>query len=186
MAEDTENNRAEIKAFLDSLPESDKKRDAIKSFEYIYDLNTRNLSLNVRETEAIDLVWERIKDNQDLKDTFFYELSSMVENGTVVCSTGRVTRILDTLNGLDDTPVKIIPEAVIKQDMLFKASKLRDEVYSKYDKDQLDAGTHPNQNMIDNELKDMIRETLYKEYVEQNLMDLEKFNKELDSWIDSI
>lgn len=204
--EDSLKNKKEILNFVNSLPSSDKKNDALKALETIYRINAINNTLNVRDAEALDLVWPKIADNQDAKDILVYELSSMIENGIPVCSTGRITRIVDTLNTLDNS-VKIVSESVIREEMLNKAAVIRDNFYKSFDngigggivdtenvdnvemgqnEKMLNAGNHPNQDQIDSDLKISIKNSLQKDYVDTKLLSLEKFNKIVGEWIDHI
>ena len=48
------------------------------------------------------------------------------------------------------------------------------------------SGMHPEQNNIDDKLREYIKDTLHKEYVDSKLMTENTFTKEVDSWINYI
>ncbi len=190
----TEINKNQIYEYLHSLPKTDKIKDAIRALDYIYSKNAINNSLNVYEVEALNLVWPKIANNKDSMDIFVYELSSMIENNLEVCSTGRVARIIDTLNTIDDT-VKIVPESIIQQDSMNKAAMIRTNFYNSFNNDiingsngtdLLNNGTHPNQIQIDNDLRNKIKEELRIEYVSSGIMLFDKFEKMINEWINDI
>ena len=89
----------------------------------------------------------------------------MQEHGNTVCSTGRVTRIASTLVGVDPE-VKIVPSYVLKEEMLNRGAKIRE-----------------TSGLEDDELKNEIKNTLRKEYLDTGLVTEEVFSKET-TWID--
>ena len=87
------------------IPES-IKNDAEKTLSSVMQSSQKNHStIGVSEAEALRLVWNRINDESDkvlsgnLKETFVKQLASAVEQGHVVCSTGKISRIMSTLDG---------------------------------------------------------------------------------------
>lgn len=183
-----------IRSYINSLPTSDKKDDALKSLDSI-EKSTYSLTFcKMKEVDALNLVWNRIHNDKhqsnqsDLKKTLFNELAEMQEHGKTVCSTGKFTRIVDTLNVVDDE-VSIKPTYVINQEMMNKSANIRNEMLSKYSESQrkeLDMGTSNIQEEFESTLKKKIREDLKKDYVDSNILSEQKFNNELNKWIDHI
>ena len=74
--------------------------DAITSLDYIRTHNARHLVANLTEMELLRLVWQRINHpvNQahqdDLKEALAFQLADCQQHGSVVCTTGRTTRLL--------------------------------------------------------------------------------------------
>lgn len=116
-----------------STPDMSEK-DRLNALEVIEKLSTsKHSSLDVSETDALSLVWQKINNTSDqtlqnnLKETLGKQLASAYENGHVVCSTGKIARILGTLDGVEDnttTPMK--PMWVIKEEIGNLAAKVRD------------------------------------------------------------
>lgn len=183
----------EIKTYIGQLKNSDKKRDALISLEKVIHNATPLSSLDTTEGEALNLVWNRINDfdtetSDNLKETLFDELASMQEHGTTVCSTGRFTRIVDTLNGVDEA-VSIKPTYAVNEEMLGRAAKIRGDMLAEVDEVErglLERGTSSKQDEFDNKLKDVIIKTLHDEYVKTSILSNEKFRIETDKWINEI
>lgn len=184
----------EINQYINKLPDSDKKKDAIKSLLEVKH-NTNPLShVGMSERDILSLVWNRIHNNEkfnedtieNLKHNMFEELASMQEHGQTVCATGRMTRLIDTLNGVDEDVV-IKPTYAINEEMMNKSSLIRDRLLNEEkDKDKLEAGTSSHQEEFDKKLKDTIISELKNDYVNSGILTLSKFNTEIKKWIDHI
>lgn len=182
----------EIRKIIEKMKNSSKKNDAIKSLNVIAMQNSKIHSLDMDELEILSTVWNRIKDehggNDDIVNTLVCQLADMQEHGNTVCSTGRATRLVDTLNVVD-TEVKIIPTYAINAEMMSTASNIRNDVLMSYNEDErklLEAGTSNAQNDYENLLKDNITKKLRKDYVTTGILSEEKFNVELSKWINEI
>ncbi len=87
------------------------------------------------ERDVLDSVWARIQAERDptlkrnLVETLGKQLASGVENGHVVCSTGRVTRLMGTFDGsgcegvTDSKPIW-----AVKEELATLAARVRDDV----------------------------------------------------------
>ena len=183
-----------IRNYIVGRGSSDKQQDALNSLDSIEKSTSPLTFCKMKEVDALNLVWNRIhndkhsKNRDDLKDTLFNELAEMQEHGKTVCSTGKFTRIVDTLNVVDDE-VAIKPTYAINQEMMDKSAKIRNEMLEKFDeneKKKLEMGTSSNQDEFDNKLKTQIKTVLHKDYVESKILTEERFNSELNKWIDHI
>ena len=188
------NTLRDIRSYINSHPRSDKRTDALNSLDSIEKSTSPLTFCNMKEIDALNLVWNRIHNNKhnsnrsNLKDTLFNELAEMQEHGKTVCSTGKFTRIVDTLNIVDDE-VSIKPTYAINQEMMNKSANIRKELLSKYsesEKKELDMGTSNIQEQFESDLKNKIRADLKKDYVDSKILTEEKFNNELNKWIDHI
>ena len=187
---------SEIRLYLHGLPNSDKKRAAQDSLRAM-EMNTEILSnAGMREADAVTLVWNRIHESgrfnseikQNLRETMFDELASMQEHGATVCSTGRITRIVDTLNGVDEE-VTIMPTYAVNEEMMNKSSLIRDRLIAEQpetERDHLEAGTSSRQEEFDQLLKNTIIKELKNDYVDTKILTQSKFNSEIKKWIDFI
>ncbi len=184
----------EIRRFLNNLPETDKRADALKSLNRIERNTSRFAFADMKEVDVLNLVWNRIhsdvhSDNlKAVKESLFNQLADMQEHGVTVCATGRFTRLVDTLNVIDNE-VTIKPSYVINQEMMNKSAKIRDAMlntYSEGDRKELEKGTSCKQEQFDQNLKDTIVETLKEDYVKTKILSQEKFDQQINQWIDDI
>lgn len=125
-----------------------------------------------KEVNILHLVWNRIcSQNYDesVKKRLVESLAECVENDSVVCTNGRVSRIVDTLNIVDPV-VSIKPRWAVRREILEIASNLRKE-YSDGDVELF---------------KTALREKCKKEYVDTALISQPMLDEEINSWIDTI
>jgi hypothetical protein len=85
-----------------------EKSDAVHTLDGVAAARGQvNSSLGASEVAALSLVWARIQATRDpalrdnLLETLGKQLASGVENGHVVCSTGRFARIMGALDGVE-------------------------------------------------------------------------------------
>ena len=72
---------------------------------------------NKSEKEVFSLIWNKIKGNEDLIEIFKDNLASAVEDDVVVCSTGKIMRMISTLDTLDDTTPDLKPTWAIRNEL---------------------------------------------------------------------
>ena len=184
----------EVRSFLNNLPENDKRDDALKSLNRIERNISRFTFSDMKEVDVLNLIWNRIHsdvhaDNLEaVKESLFNQLSDMQEHGVTVCATGRFTRLVDTLNIIDNE-VTIKPSYVINQEMMNKSSKIRENMlntYSETERKELEKGTSYKQEQFDQNLKEKIVEILKEDYVKTKILTQEKFDHQIGKWIDDI
>jgi hypothetical protein len=183
-----------IRDYFDNQKRCDRQQDALKSLDSI-ERNTSPLTFSdMKEADALSLVWNRIHDDvnekniESLKENLLYELAEMQEHGKAVCATGRFTRIVDTLNAVDPE-VTIKPTYIINEEMMTKSADIRSKMMEKMtenDKNRFERGNHSQQDELDDKLKNEIKNTLYEEYVKSDIMTESKFEAEINKWIDEI
>lgn len=114
-------------------------RERLNALEVLEKLSTsKHSTLDISERDALDLVYQKISSTSDptlrenLKETLAKQLSSARENGYTVCSTGKIARILGTLDGVESTNVAPMkPMWAIKEEIGNLATKVREEHLSK-------------------------------------------------------
>ncbi len=195
MTKDNSQCIREIRQYLGSLPNNDKKKDALHAIDAA-EKNYLPLSFtDLKEIEVLALVWNRMNSDKHsdtlnvLKENLADELAECIEHDKPVCSTGRISRILDTLNMVDEA-VNIKPSFIINEEMMNRAAKIRDDDYSNLsdeDKKLVD-------NIINNDfqkqwtdnLKEKIKTQLYDDYVKSDILTEHKFKEDIKEWIDEI
>ena len=115
--------------------------DAIAVLEDLGD--DMHSGFGVSEKGALAAVWTKIQSEQDdglkanLVETLGKQLASGVENGHVVCSTGKITRLMGTFDGTgDDTLVEAKPLWAVKEELGTLAAKVRDDKVEALDESQ--------------------------------------------------
>jgi hypothetical protein len=188
----------DIRKYINNLHNCDKKEDALKTLDTI----ERNIipisGVGMTETDALNLVWNRINsdkhaENKDnIKEMLYDRLADAQEHGHSVCATGRLERIVDSLNTFDDA-VAIKPTYIIVQEMMDKAAKVRTDFFQNYEningpdaRKHIESGTAVDQDIVDQNTKEAITQTLRRDYVDTEIMTDAKFQTEVNKWINDI
>jgi hypothetical protein len=184
-----------IRDLIFGLPNNDKKKDANLALDAMERSFLPLSSTNIKEVDALHLVWNRIHDNVNkdnkkaLKENLMEELAECIEHDKPVCSTGRFTRILDTLNAVDPA-VQIKPMYALKNEMMDKCAVIRKSLYDALPEPErvhVD-GTHENefQTNFTDKVKEQIKSQMGKDYVNTQVLTQDQLDGELNKWIDHI
>lgn len=176
------------------------KMDATKVLKH-FAANIAKLGYQqAKELEALHVVFNRIqsqyrerKQRNAVMDNLVRELSECVEYGELVCSEGRVNRIVDTLNYIDPL-VRIKPKWALTQEMMTKCAELRSKLLKREPSEIIDALENPNPTsrqkmLIRNFMKKLKREIerdFTRTYVDSGIMSKDMLKNELNQWLDSI
>jgi len=122
-------------AILDQDEISPKeKADALLVLEDLK--SSEHGTFKVSEIDTAKLVWNKIKQMPDkklqenVKQTLVHQLASGVEHGHVVCSTGKITRLMSTFDGIEDIKdiEKSRPMWALREELANAAAKIRQEM----------------------------------------------------------
>jgi len=130
------------------------------------------------EKQVLDSVWSRINSdvNKDNKDELVLalgqQLASGVEHGFVVCSTGKIMRMMGTLEALDagQDLVQMKPKWAIEREIGEAAGLAREEVLQESeekDRQQYETGDHPD---LTKRMRDKLWDKCVKDYVEPGIL----------------
>ena len=103
------------------------KHDALRVLDGLS--KSTHSTFGTSEREALDAVWKEIKasENKDnLVETLAKQLASGIENGHTVCSSGKIARIVSTLDGTSNQSVPR-PMWAVREEIAALASRVRDE-----------------------------------------------------------
>lgn len=124
--------------FINTIKTINNKPEEIQlAIQVIESLNDAIHSRYERsEQDVFKLIWSRINHpinsnrKDDLKKILIHNLASSIEHGKLVCSTGKIMRIIGTLDGMDagDNIPLIKPEWAINQEIAEAAAKIREDV----------------------------------------------------------
>ena len=153
-----------------------------------------------KELEALHVVFNRIqsqyrdrKERNKVMDNLVRELSECIEYGELVCSEGRVNRIIDTLNYIDPL-VQIKPKWALTQEMMNKCIELRKKIRERESSETSDAldSLNPSARQktlarnFQQKLKREIERDFTRTYVDSGIMSKDMLQNELNQWLDSI
>lgn len=109
------------------------KKDAIRVIDNLS--LTKHSSFNKSEQDTLKMVWKKIQTQEspqlraNLTETLVQQLANSIENGHIVCSSGKITRIMGTLDGtLNETTAR--PMWAIRDELGYLASKIRNDYNS--------------------------------------------------------
>lgn len=189
----------QIRKLIRQTTDTDKRQKALQTLDSIERTGMPTKlagGKNILLSDCLNLIWNRInqspEENQDnLKSNLVNELSESVEHGSVVCTQGKLTRIVDTLN-LVDPAVKIVPKNLLNEELVLKAKKIKDSVYNKLNETEKKAVDNPEPNKeeqtinenYEREVKKTIREEINKDYANTEIAG--EINNNLNKWIDTI
>ncbi len=158
-----------------------KKEEAYSTLKSIIRINGFVNSIDMRESDVLLLVWSRIMDpiNKDVAEELKSNLVESMADGTIAvdspyCLTGRVTRIVQSLESIDKgNIVNIKSTECVKDEISLRVAQLRTDFFKKhpsletiYNADKDDAPTQ----LVNKDLKSYINDNLHKEYVLSNIV----------------
>lgn len=133
--------------------------------------DTVHSRFNKTEQDVFNLIWERVKNDNDLKSMFFDNINSCIEHDYVVCSTGKIMRILSTLDIVDNNVPDLKPEWVIKQEIMQTIANTINNLSSK-EKTQYESSNNNNiRNIIEKRVRTKCSKD-YKDILQDNILDL--------------
>ena len=155
----------ELKKMILSHPEVSSRQasDAIQVLQSLS--STTHSTFDKSEKQVLAGVIDKINETQDntlrsnLIETLGKQLASGVENGHVVCSTGKITRMLGTFDGSDVEGIESIrPLWAIKEELATLAAKVRDEHTGNLSENQLLAYDRGELPQLDKKMKEEFKQ----------------------------
>jgi hypothetical protein len=135
---------------------------------------SKNSSFEKSEQEILVDVWNKISNEKDttlknnLSETLGKQLASAVEHGNIVCSTGKVIRILSVFDGVEDDKLESVkPLWAIREEISNLASKTRDDHLNGLNDMQKLAYDRNELPELDKKMKDEFRENAKKIYIDE-------------------
>jgi hypothetical protein len=183
-----------IKDYSKEINDLDKKNipDAIKMMEYINTHNCYVTKIDSGITLLMSHVFSYINTHEEKKrkvmiENLILNLKESYKNGTPVCITGQVTRILSSIADIDETGS--IPglgilksKTVIKNEILAKAGNIRNNIVKSYPEDTQKKYNESISCKEVNELEDHIKFDI-ENMIKKDYYDLWNSDKQ---WINNI
>lgn len=111
---------------------------ALDVLDQMHNFNASHVSTNMKEMDILRLIWQRIKhpvNNQvcsDLKEALLLQLADCKPNGVIMCLTGRITRVLQSLECIDaENIVDLKPLWAIKDQIADYFGRYSDKLLGK-------------------------------------------------------
>jgi len=131
----------------------------------------KHSQFNKTEIDILVDVWNKIDNENNLTlknnliETLGKQLASGVENGSVVCSTGKIIRILGTLDGIEDKIIETTkPIWILKEEIAQLASKVRDDLLDKLNSSQIIAYNEGKNPELDEKMRTTFRKLAEETY----------------------
>lgn len=159
---------------------------------------------NYKEMDILKIVWDRIHApvnkpiQNNLKENLVKQLADCVEHGNTCCATGRVNRVIGSLEGADrEGLVKMHTNWSIREEIANMANKIRNDVLKGLSEDEMKIynGANPTPaqkefvDTVNNKIKNGITERCEADYVEAAggpLLSKETLVEELKPYLDAI
>ena len=175
----------ELKTYRNSV----SKTDVAKIMLVLNSMSdTIHSKYNKSEKDIYNLTFERIMNKKDTEEKsnlfimFAQNIASAVEYGVVVCSTGKITRMLSTFDVIDTELPDLKPDWVIREEIGRTASKIRTDVLananhsSDSDSDDADDSCNMKKQLIDE---------CHETYVKTNIMSETALNIILTDYLEA-
>lgn len=195
-----ETNKNEFMYAIQSLPDLsvEESGNAMRVLASLTDaVHSR---YNKGETDIFNNVWSRINNpvNKDRRRDMILMLAqnmaSGVEHDKIVCSTGKVVRIVGSLDGMDAEPLpELKPEWAINEEISQAAAKVRQEILESSTDAEKEAyeALEPSetQQQLAKALSDKMRASLVakceKDYVDNKIIDKTIMDIKLRDYLDN-
>ncbi len=162
---------SDVKSILLTKMRDYEGLDYEKISEVIYAFSDDVKQFGCTELQSLCLVYAYIKDDDDLMRNLYLNLADCYENGHMVCTTGKISRVVSVVsNSCTRTVVDSFDDVkniyYITRELEQLASKVRDDVM----KDATEGQTVDYNNGSSDELTNKM-ETLYRERVRDQYVD---------------
>ncbi len=179
-------NNAIARADISNL----RKQQATRALMQIMETRSFVSSFEKNEDDILGSVWNIVKGKPLQEEALVNELSEMVEHGTVVCSTGRATRIMDTLNVINPEKAQFKPKWAMNREIVDKCGVVFNNAINDLDPPDRkvfeDGEPGGDYSKLVDAISKRVKSELSNDYVKSGLVSEEDLNRELDSWLPSL
>lgn len=186
--------------FSDKYSTSEKE-NAIKLMDSLS--RFKHSRYNDSEKSIFKEVWNRInsKDNEVNKDelvtSFIKSLDSGIEYDKPVCSTGKIVRMISSLEKLDNNDIvnikpgwafdKEIGDMVVntREKMMKDKDESFEKLYNEYNPDVKNNGNNDVEMFID-DVKNSVKRKAYESYVNSDILTQKELDIKLEPYLDNI
>lgn len=155
---------------------------------------------NKSEKDVFNVIYSRIYDPEnaskkdDLFKSFGKSLESALEYDKVVCSTGKIVRMVSALDAIDDSVPNLVPEWAINEEIANLSSKIREKIMNEASEKERKAYLLLNPSEDDkqlsenmsNKMKTELKNKCINDYVKTGIMSEELLNLTLQNYLDNL
>lgn len=155
------------------LPVLELAGNAKKVFESLS--SQKHSAFGVSEQEALALVHAEITSHihkYNLEETLLQRLNDCIEGGKLVCSTGKITRIVSTLQGLEGSS-RMRPIYAVKEELASMAAHVRERILSDVSPQEKRSYAEGNSEDLSASMRTEFERQAMKQYVGELLMSQE-------------
>lgn len=186
----SESFEASVHEFLKQVAEVDKT--ALQRITDVLDtFTTRTHSKFLQsEQDVFVLVYGRIMGSEEVKrqnllKIFIDNLQSSIEYDTVVCSTGKITRMLSTFDAVDDELTDIKPDWVLKEEISNSAIKIRENTLNHLSDIEVKAYNSGHRDDVSQNMKSQLIQECTSTYVESNILSQTALDLLLEDYLEA-
>jgi hypothetical protein len=156
----------------DELTEK-QKGDALATLDKLND--TLNSALQTSSNQALSSVWTRIHTNKDFDEQTKYntvetlakQLADARESGYQVCGTGVISRIIGTLDGVDQSMHQARPMEAVRDEMRTLAATTRDVVLDRASQNEVAKYNNGDITHLDDDIQKEFEDNVNKIYIDE-------------------
>ena len=148
------------KIFEDNTLSNEQRYNIIYVLQNLTDFNHNYF--NISELDSLKYIYQYIQNQKNPDDLFhilFIELSYCIENGFMICTTGKISHIVSIMDGIDSNFNSIKPIYIIKDEIKNLANNIRKNIMDNASKEEVN-------NYINN-LNDILYEKMKNEFILQ-------------------
>lgn len=133
---------------------------------------------NKSEQEVFNMIWTKVKTKPNSIHVFLDNINSSVEHDVIVCSTGKIMRLLSTFDGIDSEIPDLKPDWIIKDEISQIIAKtitsLSSSEKQRYESDDEDIKETIKQR-VKNKCSNYYKDVLDKSFINTNIDALLEF-----------
>ena len=157
----------EIRSLLSNGDNKEEVENAIATYESL-ESDKKHSRYDKTEKEVFDIVYNMVAKETDWKVILFKSLASCVEQGSIVCSTGKIVRIIGSLEGLGlneqhNLPT-LQPEYIIDNEIGQLAIKIKDDILSGCSKEDVAKYENGENIILEEKMKNLFKNKLFEIY----------------------
>lgn len=153
--------------------------------------DARHGTFGASETEALDLVWNKVQsiDDPDLRSNLIEQLGKQlatgVERDNVVCSTGRIARIVSVLDTVENqAPIRSLE--TVKEELSTLAAKIRSDHLATAEPQQIQNYNEGTSTALADRMKSNFQDAAIKTYVDDLNMHAAVLQPIIDAYAEAL
>ena len=164
-----------INILEDDLLDTNKRYDIITVLNSC--TNEIHEYFNISEIDSLKYIYKYIQDKPNKIDLYHIlniELYNCIENGYIVCSTGKIGRIISILDGIDNNFNLLKPNHIIRIEILNLSNQIREDILNTASDEEKNNYDNSIDNLLYNKMVNKLESEVENLYIKEL-----NFNKEI-------